>query len=563
MDRVRSMAKRLASMLLASATTAVLLFGVSTPTAATSGASTGNVDPGLLAEAKANPSASFDVIVSAVAPPRHTRGTNEQVLAAEGSIRAAGGKARGSLGIVGGAAATVKGAHIIALSHDPLVSRVIKDVTFSTSWSGPEAAAAAGSSGIQTVNAPAVWSNLGLAGQGVAVAVLDSGVADHPDLGARVIARADLTGENNFGDPGGHGTHVAGLIAGDGSASGGLYTGVAPQTNIVSVRVINATGHAALSTVLAGMQWILLNRTTYNIRVVNMSFGALATSGYMQDVLAGAAEVLNFAGLTVVVAAGNAGPAQSTITTPAIDPFVVSVGADDDAGTATLANDSIPSWSSQGPTAFDAIAKPDLVAPGRHLVSLRAAGSTLDTGYPSHQITAPGASVAQYFMLSGTSTSAALVSGAAALIAQRYPNEGPRHMKGRLIENAHPLAGVAATAQGAGVVDAYAALTASSSGAAATMYPPSAAFANTLRPYLVGQPLSWRDLTWNGGHDSAGLPWASVTWADITWNDVTWQDLTWEAFNWPSVAWLDITWQDMTWESTTTTGAGGGWALVD
>jgi len=121
-----------------------------------------------------------------------------------------------------------------------------------------------------------------------------------PDLAGRILTRVDFTGEQSNGDPGGHGTHVAGLIAGNGASSNGAWTGVAPDANIVSVRVIDATGHAKLSWIFAGMQWVLANRNTYHIKVVNMSFGGTALTGYQNDLLASAAEMLNFAGLTVV-----------------------------------------------------------------------------------------------------------------------------------------------------------------------------------------------------------------------------------------------------------------------
>src|SRR5207249_9843770 len=124
-------------------------------------------------------------------------------------------------------------------------------------------------------------------------------------------------------DPGGHGTHVAGLVAGDGTASGGAYAGVAPGANLIDVRVINATGGTTVSTLIAGMKWILAHRTTYNIRVVNLSAGGPVTVSYTADPLATAVEVLVFAGITVVVSAGNEGPAPSTITSPGSDPYVI------------------------------------------------------------------------------------------------------------------------------------------------------------------------------------------------------------------------------------------------
>ena len=537
---------------------AVVLVLGATPLAAASKSSPAKIDPALLAAAKASPNALFPVIVRAAGTDGKTRAK-----AAEAILANATGTRR-TLSIIGGASATLRGAQIVAIANLPSVLRIVRDQTFNVSWTTGEAAAAASEAGILAVNAPLAWSTLGVSGNGIGVAVIDSGVADHPDLAGRVVARVDFTGEQSNGDPGGHGTHVAGLIAGDGTASGGAWTGVAPRANIVSVRVIDANGHATLSTIFAGMQWVLANRATYNIKVVNLSFGGAALSGYQDDLLASATEMLSFAGLVVVVAAGNGGPAQSTITSPADDPFVITVGAVDDNGTAGLLDDSIAVWSSLGPTAFDAIAKPDLVAPGRKLTGLRAAGSTIDTLYPERRITVLGAIDAQYFSMSGTSMAAPVVAGVAALFLEQNPSASPRLVKRQLTGTAHPLFGVAAAAQGSGVVDALAALTLKASWTGYTPYPASTAFAQQVHTKLIGQPIVWRDLSFNGGVDSRGIPWSDVTWEDITWDDLTWEDITWEAFNWQDVTWEDLTWEDITWETTAAPlGGSGGWTLVN
>ena len=537
---------------------AVTLVMGATPQRADSNSGASKVDPSLLAAATASPSALFPVIVRGAGTDGKTRAK-----AAEALLSTARGTRR-TLSIIGAASGTVTGGQIVALSNLPSVSRIVRDQTFNVSWTAADAAAAASEAGILAVNAPQTWSALGVSGAGVGVAIIDSGVADHPDLAGRIVARVDFTGEQSNGDPGGHGTHVAGLVAGDGTASDGAWTGVAPRANIVSVRVIDANGHATLSTIFAGMQWVVANRTAYNVKVVNMSFGGVALTGYQNDLLASATELLTFAGLTVVVAAGNSGPGQSTITTPADDPFVITVGAVDDNGTAGLLDDSIATWSSRGPTAFDAIAKPDLVAPGRKMTGLRAAGSTLDTTYPERRVTALGAIDAQYFTMSGTSMAAPVVAGIAALFLERYPSASPRLVKRQLTGTAHPLFGVPASAQGSGVVDALAALTLKAPWTGYTSYPASTAFAEQVYAKLYGQPITWRDLTFHGGVDSRGIPWTDITWVDITWDDITWEDITWEAFDWQDVTWEDITWEDITWEtSAAPLGGSGGWTLVN
>ena len=520
-----------------------------TPLAVDSKSGPSKVDPALLAAAKADPNGLFQVIVrgAATSGVRNENGT-DRLKKAEATFAGPRSGERRSLAIVGGASGTLRGSDVIALAKDARVDRAVRNDSLAMEWSGTDAAATAAQPGILEVNAPAAWSALGVSGKGVGVAVIDSGVADHPDLAGRIIARVDLTGEQSNGDPGGHGTHVAGLIAGDGSASGGMWTGTAPQADIVSVRVIDATGHARLSTIFAGMQWVLRNRTTYHIKVVNMSFGGTALSGYQSDLLASAAEMLYFAGLTVVVSAGNAGSAASTITTPGTDPFVLTVGAADDNGTPVLADDNVAIWSSRGPTAFDGIAKPDLIAPGRKMIGLRSAGSTLDLAYPDRRVLAPGATDAQYFSMSGTSMAAPVVAGVAALYLERNPGAQPLAVKQQLTGTAAALPLVSRADQGAGIVDALAALTAPQVHGAYTRYPASTAFAQTVFQKLYGQPIVWRDPAFNGGVDSRGIPWGDVTWEDITWDDITWEDITWEAFNWLDITWADVTWEDITWE---------------
>ena len=546
------MASRLIARWLSIAVIAALCLGA-TPGVAVSRSTSAKVDPTLLADARANPDRQFAVIVRGA--PRAIAGTvsdtTGRVKRAEAVLSAFSAPLGGrrTLSIVGGASGVLRGGQIVALAQSPLVDRIVRNDPVPVAWTGADAAAASTEAGIQEVNAPAAWSQLGVSGKGVAVAVIDSGVADHPDLAGRIIARVDLTGEQSNGDPGGHGTHVAGLIAGDGTASNGAWTGVAPQADIVSVRVIDATGRAALSNIFAGMQWILKNRSVYHIKVVNMSFGGVAMTGYQQDLLASAAEILYFAGLTVVASAGNSGPGPSTITTPGDDPFVLTVGAADDSGTRTLSDDSVAVWSSRGPTAYDGIAKPDLIAPGRKMIGLRAPGSTIDTAYPDRRVTAPGATDAEYFVMSGTSMAAPVVAGVAALYLQLRPDATPVDLKAQLTATANPLPGFGPADQGAGVVDALAALTAVQARASYSRYAASTAFAQAVYLKLYGQPIVWRDPSFNGGVDSKGVPWSDVTWADITWDDITWEDITWEAFTWQDITWEDITWEDISWET--------------
>ncbi len=547
---------------------------------AAAGRTAAKVDPVLLAEAKAAPTALFSVIARGVP----SRGVLKPIPAqgqradsadeAEHALRSAGGDLRQALSIVGAAAGRVTGKQVLQLASDGKISRIVKDEVFASADDDDDAGSvpptAAALSGARNVNAPAAWK-AGLTGAGIGVAVLDSGVAAHSDLAGRVIASVDLTGSDwrvsltPLGDPGGHGTHVAGLIAGNGARSGGTYTGVAPGADIVSVRVIDATGSARLSTVLHGLQWVLANRGTYHIRVVNMSFGARVRSSYQADLLASASEMLTFAGIVAVVAAGNMGAGSSTITTPGTDPFVLTVGALDDRGTAGTLDGTIATWSSRGPTAFDAIAKPDVVAPGRRIVSLRAEGSTLDQRYPARRVVAGDAETARYFTLSGTSMAAPIVAGAVALLLERYPALAPRQVKAQLRATARALIGVSPFDQGAGLIDAFAAASTPLVAAPLSTWRVSDAFATDLGRLLYGQVLVWRDLAFNGGVDSRGLRWTDISWENITWNDISWENISWESFTWTNISWENISWENAGWELIAPQGGtgSGGWDLVD
>jgi hypothetical protein len=171
--------------------------------------------------------------------------------------------------------------------------------------------------------------------------------------------------------------------------------------------------------------------------------------------------------------------------------------------------------------------------------------------------------------VSGSSLGAPVVAGIAALYLERNPDASPRLVKRQLTASAHPLFGVPAADQGAGVVDAVAALTIKTQGTGYTKYPASTAFAEQMYAKLYGQPIVWRDLSFHGGVDSRGIAWSDITWDDITWDDVTWEDITWEAFNWLDITWDDITWEDITWEdltwetSASVLGGSGGWTLVN
>jgi serine protease AprX len=278
------------------------------------------------------------------------------------------------------------------LAKDPNVAYITPDRPVSMTWGNEDYETA--------IEADAAAAQFAFDGTGVGVAIIDSGVSDHGDLhdasgGSRVVySQSFVAGDTTTADKFGHGTHVAGLTGGTGVNSGtgngyqARYAGVAPNVNIINLRVLDQNGSGTDSQVIAAIQQAIALQSTYNIRVLNMSLGRPVYESYTLDPVCQAVEAAWQAGIVVVVAAGNRGRDTSmgthgfaTIGAPGNDPAVITVGATRTMGTATRVDDAIASYSSKGPTLVDHLVKPDLVAPGNRLVSLRVAGSTLDTNY--------------------------------------------------------------------------------------------------------------------------------------------------------------------------------------
>jgi len=296
----------------------------------------------------------------------------------------------------------------------------------------------------------------GYTGTGIGVAVIDSGINDsHKDLwnsaetASRVVYRQDFTGTANTNTSGakydlyGHGTHVAGIIGGNGYLSGGNYAGVASNVNLIDLRVLDLNGAGTDSNVIAAIQAAIAQQSKYNIRVINLSLGRGIFQSYTQDPLCQAVESAWKAGIVVVVAAGNYGRVSvngsngyGTITAPGNDPYVITVGAMKSNGSTTQAAETLASYSSKGPTTYDHVVKPDLVAPGNLIVSLSAPGATLETAYSSELVTGTDGKN-DYFTLSGTSMATPVVSGAVALLLNQHSTLTPDQVKARLMKTAY------------------------------------------------------------------------------------------------------------------------------
>ena len=439
----------------------------------------------------------------------------------------------------------------------------------------------------EVTGAGEMW-NSGITGKGIDVAVIDSGVAPVEGLRTpgKVVYGPDLSfdaeicdeagceaGPSENLDGYGHGTHMAGIIAGRDSDAPAIvqkgqrqsFVGMAPDARIVSVKVADAAGATDVSQVIAAIDWVVQNknRNGLNIRVLNLSFGTDGVQSHLLDPLAYAAEVAWHNGIVVVVAAGNGGYGSAKLNNPAYDPYVIAVGGSDTKGTYAFGDDVVPSWSSTG----DGERNPDLVAPGASVVSLRVPGSYLDHTYPE------GRTGTRFFRGTGTSQSAAVVAGAAALVLQQRPSITPDQVKALLMQSASNLPAADATAQGDGSVNLKKLRTSPTPSAqAATQVHPRATGLGSLElsrgtahvaidgTELRGETdvtgAAWvGDLrtaasvartAWTGGgvvrSDSGQVGFTAGSWHGQQWNGHTWNADSYAGYSWDGEEWLFTPW---------------------
>jgi serine protease AprX len=299
-------------------------------------------------------------------------------------------------------------------------------------------------------------------GKGVGVAVVDSGIAPHSALANRVVANVSfVTGDSSPDDDYGHGTHVAGIIAGANTKTTSLYNGgIAPGANLINVRVLGADGSGYTSDVIAGIDWVIANKATYNIRVMNLSLGHSVTEPCATDPLCQAVGRAYAAGIVVVAAAGNYGASADGrmilggILSPGNSPFAITVGAINTFGTVGRDDDAVTTYSSRGPTEYEFVVKPDVAAPGNKIISLEAYNSYLSRNYAG--LHKAGSGTNAYMQLSGTSMAAPMVSGAVALLLQGTPNMLPAQVKFSLQTGATYLPEAGLVGGGAGSVNFWA-----------------------------------------------------------------------------------------------------------
>ncbi len=511
------------------------------------------LDPGLRTKGHA----SVRVVVS---------GTSQSLVRA--AVLVAGGRHLRPLGIIRGVAAAVPADQLAALGRAAGVTAVTADRAIHLSGNTWDESVTS-SSYAWNSQAPATWAQTGNKGTGVGIAVLDTGVSSVGDLAGRLLQGPDFSGENqNTVDSFGHGTVMAGIAAGDGTAAGTKpRTGVAPAANIIAVKAAGRNGATDVSTVLSAMTWIGAFKDTYNIKVLNLSWGVPSTQDPLIDPLNFAVEKLWTMGITVVAAAGNSGPNMGTILKPGDDPLVVTVGAYDDKGDSNAANDSVPAWSSQGPTAQGRM-KPDLVAPGRTLVATRAPGSLIEVQNPQALVGSA------YIKGSGTSEATAVTSGAAALLLAAHPTWTPDQVKYALVSTAVRLTGVATTLQGAGRLQIKSAVNASV-GLVLPQLPIATGTGSLQASRGLASPLSSScgDVTWLLNDDSSswcgawtGSAWTGSAWTGSAWTGSAWTGSAWTSSAWTGSAWTGSAWTGSAWTGSAWTGSawtGSAWTSND
>jgi serine protease AprX len=543
----------------------------------------GMAGPALAAQPAAGSAAPVDVIV------RELPGTGNQP---ERAVEAFGGTVGRHLGIIDAFTASVPGDRLDSLRATPGVSDVTEDAGLELSSKEVEDQVAQAGSlytiANQVTGASAMW-DVGYTGQGIDVAVIDSGVVPVKGLDdpGKVVYGPDLTLETNGSakqkDTYGHGTHMSGIIAGrDPEAKGNKksgdasnFVGMAPDARIVSVKVADAKGQTDVSQAIAAIDWVVQNRNKngLNIRVLNMSFGTDGVQDYVLDPLAFAAEQAWHKGIVVVVAVGNEGFGTGKVNNPAYDPYLIAVGSNTANGTATTADDVVSSFSNDG----DGTRNPDVVAPGDQVVSLRSSGSYLDKTYPQARIGD------RLFRGSGTSQAAAVVSGAAALLVQQRPTATPDQIKALLMGTANAIPNATAAQQGSGLVDLAEARTAPTPNAVQRFTVSTGlgslelargsvhvtvgtrqvrgevdvrGRAFDVRTWAAGlrNGTNWSGMSWSGmswsGMSWSGMSWSGMSWSGMSWSGMSWSGMSWSGMSWSGMSWSGMSWSGMSWSGT-------------
>jgi serine protease AprX len=487
--------------------------------------------------------------------------------AARTLVRSVGGSVTRELPIIAGLGVRLTAAEAQRLSGNDAVRTVSLNAAVENEGTVDPAALATAYN--QSIRAERAWA-AGQTGKGVGVAVVDTGIAgDLPDFRvsqsdptSRVIASAVVNpSATRAGDSFGHGTHVAGLIAGNGTnrpagdSLYGRYAGAAPDANLIDVKVSDEQGNATVLDVIDGLQFVVDHKAEYNIRVVNLSLKSTQPESYRTDPLDAAVEAAWNSGIVVIVAAGNMGVAPDAVSyAPANDPYVITVGGVDDMGTKGISDDMLAPWSSRG-TTQDGFSKPDVVAPGAKLVSTIAPGSVYTQLCPSC------VTDGSYFRVGGTSMAAAVVSGEAADLIQAYPSWTPNQIKAQLVKRTRAVE--ESTSSSDTLVDASGApvsstvtttttVTGAETAADKALNNPVTSTANTgLTPSILLDPVtglidytraSWSRASWSDAADPLRASWSRASWSRASWSRASWSATPQSCSDFERASWSRASW---------------------
>jgi serine protease AprX len=575
----------------------------------THGAVAGTATPAAAGRSMSVPADSTEAVVAVVV----RTDTIAASTAAKALVRRSGGTVKQDLGLIQGFSASIPAAAVDELNTIAGV-RVTSDAVVRMkgldSWANqvgitmlaPVIKAAGGDTADKdNPDDGVIPTGSVLTGAGVGVALIDSGVAPVKGLYnvGQVIYGPDLSFESQSSnlrnlDTYGHGTHMAGIIAGNDPISGSGLHGMAPGAKIISLKVATADGATDVSQVIAAIDWVVAHRNDpgLNIRVLNLSFGTDSVQSAALDPLSFAVEQAWNKGIVAVVAAGNDGFAAGNLTMPAANPKVIAVGAADSMGTDTRGDDTVATFTNRG----NAARHPDVLAAGRSIVSLRAPGSYIDRTYPAARISTTLDPEQRLFRGSGTSQAAAVVSGAVALLLQQRPGLTPDQVKKLLMSTAAPIKNGDPYAAGAGQIDvvkaagtktpAYQQITTAATGlgkleasrGSAHVYDSVTGAALAGETDIFGKAwvpstwstaskaqLSWTGGTWNGstwtgttwGTAVVGQQaWAPVTWSGRSWSGAAWTGRTWSSAVWNGRSWSSDTWLGRSWSGRSWSSAG-------
>ena len=529
--------------------------------------------------------------------------------AADQEITSLGGLVQQHISLINAIVAEVPAGAVPELEANPAVAQVTLNAPVQLQGAGwglpsnPYSAASDVNSmyNIEQMDGAHAYWNAGFTGQGVGVALIDFGVTpvDGLQTPGKVVNGPDLSFESQvpsleYLDTFGHGTHLAGIIAGKDDAVTSVsssdsthFLGMAPNAQIVSLKVADALGQTDVSQVLAAIDWVVQhqNDNGMNIRVLNLSYGTNSNQSYVLDPLAYAAEQAWLHGIVVVVAAGNEGNWSNGLDDPAIDPYVIAVGASNTENTMNVRYHLPAAFTSEG----DGTRNPDLSAPGTHIVSLRDPGSFVDDTYGS-----TAAVGNRFFLGSGTSQAAAVVSGAAALLLSQHPNLTPDQVKALLDANTHQMYG-RTSLKGSGELNLAAALNAPTPSVTQTW--PTSNGTGSLEAsrgsvhvvdgngnQLTGEQdifgnrvdttalaaaeangTAWSRGIFNGGSWSGGS-WSGASWSGASWSGASWSGASWSGASWSGASWSGASWSGASWSGASWSGAswsGASWSDYD